>query len=373
MKIYISVLILSLSLCSLTSHAQYRFTIDKQLSCTPVKNQQRTGTCWSYATSSFLESEILKVNDVDIDFSEMYVVRKIYEDKAQNYMLRQGKANFSQGSLSHDLVRVASTHGMLPQAAYDGKPNGEEMHDHSELENGIKGYLDGVIATKRKGNNWRRGVNALLDIYLGPVPEEFEWNKKKYSPTSFNAEMELKIEDYISLTSFSHHPYYEEFVLEIPDNYSNGAYYNMPINELMEVIDYAVMDGYSIAWDGDVSEKGFSAKEGIAVLPEEPGREDVFKKIGAEMNVTQESRQIEFENFNSTDDHLMHIVGISFDQKGNKYYLVKNSWGKISPHKGYIHMSEAYVKMKTISVMVNKGALPDHAAKKLLSAVNVKN
>lgn len=368
-KIIIYSILLSIS-CTYTAQSQYTFKVDKQVACTPVKNQNRTGTCWSFATASFLESEVIKNTDGEINLSEMFVVRKIYEDKAQNYILRQGKANFSQGSLSHDLIRVTSKYGVLPEESYSGRNNGEETHDHSELENAVKGYLDGVLATKKKSNRWKKGVSALLDIYLGPVPEQFTASNKEYTIDSYNADMGLNADDYISITSFSHHPFYSEFILEIPDNYSNGAYYNVPINELVDIIDYALMNGYTIAWDGDVSEKGFSAKEGIAVLPVEASREDLFQKPGDEMVVTQSNRQAAFENMSTTDDHLMHLVGISLDQNGKKYYVIKNSWGQISPYKGYLHMSEAYLKMKTVSIMMNKNGMSEKIGRKLLSTTS---
>lgn len=344
--------------------AQYEFTINKKINCTPVKNQQRTGTCWSYATASFIESEAIRQGSENIDLSEMYIVRKIYEDKAQNYFLRGGKANFSQGSLSHDLLRAMNSHGLMPNDQYDGKPNGEEAHDHSEMESGLKGYLDGVIRSKRKGNNWKNGVSALLDVYLGSVPREFKVKGKSYTPAKYRESLKLNAEDYVNLSSFSHHPFYEEFILEIPDNYSNGAYHNIKIQELSEVVDYAISKGYSVAWDGDVSEKGFSSKEGIAILPATES-EDMFKTPGKEKKVDQNMRQIAFENTATTDDHLMHLVGISFDQKGNKYYIIKNSWGERGPHKGYLHMSAAYFQMKTVAITVHKDALPNKIASKL--------
>ena len=356
--------------CSALLTAQYRFSAEKKLPSSSVKNQQKTGTCWSFATASMLESELLKATGMNFDLSEMYIVRKIYEDKAQNYILRQGNASFGQGSLSHDLMNVVKHHGLMPEEAYTGKPIGTQVHNHSELEKALKGYLDGILKSKNSSNNWRKGVSNILDVYLGEVPETFQYLGAEYTARSFADSLEITSSDYISLSSFSHHPYYEQFILEIPDNYSNGSYYNLPLDEFVSIIDYALIEGYTITWDGDVSENTFSWKNGIAILPENPQRTDLYEDPGKEIEVTQESRQLNFENFKTTDDHLMHIIGLSLDQKGNKYYIVKNSWGTNNPEKGYIYMSEAYLKMKTIAVTVNKSGLPQKSAEKLLSFVD---
>ncbi len=367
-KIY-STFIILLSLGVLNSlHAQYEFTVDKLVACTPVKSQDRTGTCWSFATASFIESELMRKGIEDIDLSEIFVVRNIYIDKARNYVLRQGKANFSQGSLSHDLIRHISTHGIVPEKFYSGKLYGEEIHDHSELERGLKGFLDGIIKGKKLTQKWQVAFTSILDAYLGEAPSVFEVNGNKHTPRSYAASLGLNIDDYVSLTSFNHHPFYEEFILEIPDNYSNGKYYNVPLDEMMEIMDFALLSGYSVAWDGDVSEKGFDARKGIAILPVNEKDPDLFNEIIEEISVDQDLRQNEFESYSTTDDHLMHVVGISLDQNGNKYYVVKNSWGTISPHKGYVYMSEQYMRMKTVSIMINKAALPLKTSQRLFVA-----
>lgn len=358
----ISILLLSLIYVGF-ANAQYTFTEKNKIKCTAVKSQDKTGTCWSFATSSFVESELMRQHsNQSYDLSEMYIVRKIYEDKAQNYMLRQGKANFSQGSLAHDMLRIAAIHGTIPESAYSGKAQGEAKHDHGELESAIKGYLDGVLKSKRKSNRWRKGVSALLDIYLGEVPLQFTYKGMTYKPADFSQKYRLDLDNYVHITSFSHHPFYDRFILELPDNYSNGSYFNLPINELQNAVDHAIQNGYSVAWDGDVSEDGFDARKGLAVLPEQ-GVEAYFENPSKEKLVTQQNRQEAFENFSTTDDHLMHIVGISHDQKGNKYYLIKNSWGEISDYKGYLYMSEAYFKMKTVSVSLHKEGLPKKTSK----------
>jgi len=338
--------------------AQYNFEHTHDIGCTAVKNQARTGTCWSFATASFLESELMRQGFNDINLSEMYVVRNIYKDKARNYALRQGKANFSQGSLSHDLIGAVSRHGIVPESAYSGLLDGDKSHDHSEMEAGLKGFLDGVIKSRKLSTKWDEAFEGILDAYLGEAPASFSYKNKNYTPESFAEYLSLDAADYISLSSFTHHDFYQDFILEIPDNYSNGSYYNIPLDALLEVIDQAVESGYSVAWDGDVSEKSFDAREGIAVLPKDVSRDDLFTMPGEEVVVTQALRQAHFENYNTTDDHLMHIVGKAQDQNGTSYYIVKNSWGEISPYKGFLYMSEAYVAMKTIAVMIHKDALP---------------
>lgn len=335
-------------------NAQYNFKDSKELDCTSIKSQANTGTCWSFATASFIESELMRQGKGEHDLSEMYVVRNIYKDKARNYLLRQGKANFSQGSLSHDLINIIKQGGVMPESIYSGLLEGEKAHNHSEMEAGLKGFLDGVLSTKKLSKKWPMAMDAILDTYIGEAPEEFEYKGKQYTPQSLAQSLSINPADYVSLTSFTHHPFGESFVLEIPDNYSNGRFMNIPIEDLMETIDKALAEGYSVAWDGDVSEKGFDAKQGIAVLPAKPARKDLFKKPGEEIEVTQEDRQSNFESYSTTDDHLMHIIGSAEDQEGNEYYIIKNSWGKISPYRGRLYMSKAYAAMKTVAIMVHK-------------------
>jgi len=363
-KYIITVLFVSIGSLALS---QYTFTPVKEIQCTPIKSQDRTGTCWSFATSSFIESEIIKANKGNIDISEMFIVRNIYMDKAKNYVLRQGKANFSQGSLSHDLIRIMAKDGIVPESVYSGLSTNDKKHNHSEMEAALKGFLDGVISQKRVSSKWPLAIEAILNVYLGDAPTRFKYEGKSFTPSSFANHIGLSPDNYVSISSFTHHPFYNEFILEIPDNYSNGSFYNVPLDELISTIDHALKNGYSIAWDGDVSEKGFSAKEGIAVLPSDDSREDLFVIPGEELEVTQKLRQENFESYSTTDDHLMHLVGTAKDQKGNKYYIIKNSWGEISPYKGYLYMSEAYVKMKTMAIMVNKSAIPSPTSKKLFA------
>ncbi len=345
--------------------AQYEFTEKYNVACTSIKNQQNTGTCWSFSTVSFLESELIRMGKPEYDLSEMFIVRTIYQDKANNYVLRQGKANFSQGSLNHDVIRALEIGGAIPESVYSGLLDGEKVHDHSEMEVALKGMLDGIVERGKPGKKWRGAVERILDEYLGEVPETFNYQGKSYTTSSFAEALGISADDYVTLTSFSHHPFYESFILEIPDNYSNGSYYNIPLDELEAVVDYALSQGYSVAWDGDVSEKGFSAREGIAIVPVQEKSENLFKKPEAEVSVTQESRQAAFESYATTDDHLMHLVGISVDQNGTKYYITKNSWGEVSTYKGFLHLSEAYFRLKTVGIMVHKDAIPSDIGKKL--------
>ncbi|MBT8230676.1 MAG: C1 family peptidase, partial [Bacteroidia bacterium] len=305
----------------------------------------------------FIESELLRMGKGKHNLSEMFVVHNIYKDKARNYVLRQGKANFSQGSLSHDLIRMIAKKGIMPESAYSGLLDEEKNHNHSEMEAGLKGFLDGILKSNRLSKKWEEAFDGILDAYIGDFPESFEYQDKTYTANSLADELGINSDDYVSLTSFTHHPYHDKFILEIPDNYSNGAFYNIPLNELIETIDNALGMGYTVAWDGDVSEKGFSAKEGIAILPKDAKREDLFTNPGDEIEVTPESRQEHFESFSTTDDHLMHLVGTAKDKNGTEYYIIKNSWGEISSYKGYLHMSKAYVAMKTVAIMVHEDVL----------------
>ena len=343
----------------------YDFEMVRTISCTPVKSQGRTGTCWSFATSSFLESEAIRNGKSSPDFSEMFVVRNVYKDKAQNYVLRQGKANFSQGSLSHDLMRVVGKYGVVPETAYSGKEEDAARHDHSEMAAVLKGMLDGVLKQKRPSLKWKDAFNSVVDVYLGETSNKFKHEGKTYTPESYAQEMGINADDYVNITSFTHHPFYKRFILEIPDNYSNGSFYNLPIEDMQAIVENAVNNGYSVAWDGDVSEKGFDAKKGIAVVPVDEGRENLFEKPGKEKNITQQLRQEQFETFHTTDDHLMHLTGIAKDNRGTKYFLIKNSWGEISPYKGYLYMSESYLKLKTVAILVHKDAIPKNIANKI--------
>ncbi len=356
--------LLVLTLGLQVGRAQYVFTIAHECRCTEVKDQQRTGTCWSFSTVSFLESELIRQGKGYYDLSEMFVVRSIYRDKARNYFLRQGKAQFGQGSLAHDVVRAAATAGLVPESVYSGLPEGVAAYDHTEMEAVLKAILDAVIGQRRPTQRWWAVFDAALDAYMGPVPETFVVEGVTYTPRTFADKLEIRPEDYVGLTSFTHHPWYTSFVLEVPDNYSSGTYLNVPLDELVQVVDHALAQGFSLAWDGDVSEPGFSQKHGLAIVPREVS-DQMWEHPVPEQVVTQQMRQRAFASYQTTDDHLMHLVGSARDQYGNKYYLIKNSWGAAGPYEGYLYMSEAYFRLKTVSVYLHREGIPPALRRKL--------
>ncbi len=338
------------------SLGDYQFELKHSLSCTPVTAQGSTGTCWSFSTNSFLESELIRQGYPATRLSEMYLVRQVYREKALNYVLRQGKANFGEGALAHDYIHAAARNGLMPYEVYSGRWSPGDKHDHGEMVALLTAMVESVVKLKKPSPRWQLAFERILDTYLGAVPAEFEVQGEVHTPQSFSARVNFDRDDYISLTSFTHHPFYESFVLEIPDNYSNGQFFNVPIDELIQTIDHALERGYTVTWDGDVSEPTFSAQRGLAVLPAE-NRRNPLQTPGPEQNVTQEMRQETFFNYETTDDHLMHLVGMAFDQNGTKYYLIKNSWGEVGPLNGQLMMSEAYARLKTVSILLHKDVL----------------
>ena len=346
------------------ANAQYQFETE-MIPCTAVKDQQRTGTCWSFSTTSFLEAEIMRLGGPQLDLSDMYSVYHIYHEKALNYVLRQGKANFSQGALAHDVMRVFEIYGAVPELAYDGRKNPGEAYNHSEFSAGMKGFLDGVIQARRPSPYWQEAFTGIVQAYMNEPPATFVFDGREYTSNSFSEMLPINPDDYVRITSFSHHPFYQPFILEIPDNFSNAAYINLPLDEFMSIVDHALAQGFTISWDGDVGEKGFSQKESLAVLPVDPNREDLFTKPGEEEEVTQQNRQEAFESYRTTDDHLMHVVGTAKDQQGTKYYVIKNSWGPEGPDEGYLNMSEAFFRMKTVAILVHKDAIPEDIMQKM--------
>ncbi|MCO4807593.1 aminopeptidase [Salibacteraceae bacterium] len=349
MKRFATFLIAMSSLTSL--NAQYTFVEEKKLECTEVKSQDNTGTCWSFSTSSFIESELLRMGKGNQDLSEMYIVRNIYRDKARNYILRQGTSNFSQGALAHDLIRMMGQVGLMFESDYSGLVGEDSTHNHSEMESALKGYLDGVRKSKNVSDKWMAGFDGILDAYLGPLPAGKD-------PQKLAASFGIKASDYVSYTSFTHHPFDAPFILELPDNYSNGSFNNVPLDDLMKIIDEALANGYSLAWDGDVSEKGFAARSGLAIVPKDPKRDSLMTIPGEELIVSQELRQEQFERLKTTDDHLMHMIGTAEDENGTKYYIIKNSWGAISDFDGFLYMSESYVRLKTVGILLHKDGVP---------------
>ena len=352
---------------------EYQFINKIVLESTPVKNQQHTGTCWSYCTTSFIESELIRMGKPQIDLSEMYNVRMNYVEKSLNYFLRQGKCQFSEGGLSHDVMNSIAKYGLVPESAYSGNAANSGIHNHEEMAGVLKSTLKTVIGNKKAVTPyWMGNIEGTLNNYMGTPPTEFEYEGKKYTPQSFTEFLDFHPEDYTTFTSFSHVPFYSLYVLQVPDNWSNGTFRNVPLDDLMTIIDQALENGFTIAWDADVSEKSWSRKHSIAVMPEvsykkmsQTQRDSLFIIPGKEMVPSQEKRQELFMNFTTTDDHLMHIIGTAIDQNGSEYYLVKNSWGDKRAFEGLVYVSKSYMAMKTIGIMIHKDAVPKSISKQI--------
>jgi aminopeptidase C len=365
----------------------YKFTTVKELKYTPVKNQSRSGTCWSFSGLSFLESELLRLGKGEYDLSEMFVSRDNYEKKADKYVRLHGTINFAGGGSFEDVLETFRTAGTVPEEAYSGINYGGTIHDHSELDIVTKAYIDAVIKGRKLTKAWKKGFNGILDAYYGNYPEQFTYKGNSYTPKSFAQSLGLNMDDYTEITSFTHHPFYKPFIIEIPDNYIWGWNYNVTIDELVEIIDNSIEKGYTVAWGSDVSERGFQYRKGVAVVPDmeatslsgtdrdrweslsKTERETEILKLDkpvTELKITQELRQEAFDNYETTDDHGMHIVGIAKDQNGAKFYKVKNSWGTDgSEYSGFFFVSENYVRYKTINILIHKDAIPANIKSKL--------
>ena len=343
---------------------KYEFTIVKENPATPVKDQASTGTCWCFATNSFIESELLRTGKGEHDLSEMFVVRHNYVRRIKDNILRRGNGNIGPGSIAHMYIWVMKNVGIMPEEAYNGINYDSKRHDHGDLNTWVKSI--NATAVEMKKPLPEEIVNGVLDAYLGKVPEKFTYQGKEYTVDSFTKAMGLNADDYVEITSFTHHPFYEKVMVEVPDNWDYATMYNQPLDEMMQVIDNAINEGYTVAWDGDISEPGYAFRHFIAVNTKEDLRKQKDLKAKAkEESVTQESRQYGFETFATVDDHLEHITGIAKDQDGVKYYKTKNSWGVDSNGTGYHYLSEEYVKAKTISILVHKNSIPKAIRAKL--------
>ncbi|MDR1405946.1 MAG: C1 family peptidase, partial [Prevotellaceae bacterium] len=364
----------------------YVFTTVKELKVTPVKNQNRSGTCWSFSGLGFIESELLRMGKGEYDLSEMFVVYYSYSDKAEKYVRLHGSGNFAGGGSFYDVLYVLKHYGIVPETVMNGLQYGEDLHVHGELDALAKAYVETIVKNpnRKLSPAWRNGFNGILDAYLGKLPDAFSHNGREYTPKSFAQALGVNPDDYVSLTSFTHHPFYTAFALEIPDNWRCSESYNLPLDELMSVFDNSINNGYTVAWGSDVSEKGFS-RDGIATVPDvnftEMSQSDqarwlglsqkdkdaeLYKnKPGYEKSITPELRQQAYDNYETTDDHGMLIYGIAKDQNGKKFYMVKNSWGESGKYKGFLYASEAFVKYKTVNIVVHKDAIPAAIKQKL--------
>lgn len=392
-----SILFAALAFVALGAFAQEKkeaspdFTVVKENPITSIKNQNQAGTCWCYSSLAFIESELLRMGKGEYDFSEMFIVHNTYLDRADKAVRTHGDISFSQGGSFYDVIYGMETFGLVPEAEMrPGVMYGKELSVHNELS----AVSDAVVAAIAEGKHrslqvspdgqplWKKTIEAIHDIYLGERPEKFTYNGKEYTPKSFYESLGLKAEDYISLTSYTHHPFYEPFVLEIQDNWRWAQSYNLPIDEFMQVFDNAIMEGYTIAWGSDVSEAGFD-RHGKATMPDNAKKTDLegsdmakwlklseeekknTPKPSAEKWCTQEERQIAYDNWETTDDHGMQIFGIAKDKDGVEYYMVKNSWGEAGDYKGIWYASKAFARYKTMNIVVHKNAIPKDIRKKL--------
>ena len=366
----------------------YKFTDQKVVKTVPITNQYRSGTCWCFSTLSYLEEEIMAVGGEQMTLSQMWVVRHAYFDKAVKYVRLHGNLNFAVGGAAHDVTEMIAKYGIVPREVYTGQNYGTELPEFNEIDDVLKAYVEAIV---KNGNGkltpvWQDGLNAILDTYFGKRPETFTYKGKEYTPKSFAESLPIKMEDYIEFSSYTHHPFYSTFILEVPDNWMWHSMYNVPMGEMMQVLDAALAAGRPVAWGTDVSEKGFSRTKAIGVIPEEVAKNTIgsdaerWGKLSdaekqaminnlegpmKEKTITQEMRQEAYDNYLTTDDHGMVIVGTATDQEGNPFYKVQNSWGESGPYKGFYYFSRPFVEYKTMDIMVNKNIVPKEILKKI--------
>lgn len=398
MKLPITLLLGAVAICAAAeptdsvktdSTKTFIFTDVIDLPTTSVKDQNKSGTCWSFSATSFMEDEIRHNGGDSLDLSEMYTVRQCYLDKARQYVRMYGQANFGAGGSAMDVPYVWDKYGAMPEEVYSGLNYGEEKHVHGELDAVLAAYVKEIVKKPngKLSTAWEKGIEGILDAYLGEVPETFVYKGKTYTPKSFAESQPVKISDYVPVTSFTHHPYYEAYAVEVPDNWLGAKYYNLPLEEMKAVVDRSLEKGHTLVWAADVSERGFKWNKGVALMPKVKEEKDLsgtelsrwvklsdserandaynFEGPVEEIKVTPEMRQDMFDKQETTDDHGMEIVGTAVDQFGNKYYKVKNSWDTNQVYDGFFYVSEPYFLAKTINVLVHRDALPKETATKL--------
>ena len=358
------------------SKSGFTFTEVINLGNTSIKDQGSSGTCWSYSGNSFLESEMIRMGKQPVEISQIYTARNTYLDKARTYVRLHGGLSLGEGGQFHDVLNSFRKYGTMPQSAYTGLHYGSTRNNFGEMTSMLDAMLGSIVKGKALTPNWEKAYTAAMDSYLGEVPEKFDYNGKSYTPRTFADQViGINPDDYVGIASVTDHPYYSQFVLLIPDNWSFDRFYNVKMNDLTDIIDNALQKGYTVAWATDVSEKGFSWKNGVAYVPEKPFEQmseqekaSMFVGPKPEMKITPEERQKAFDNWQTTDDHGMHIVGLVKDQNGKEYYIVKNSWGTSNDYKGYLYASKEFVRYKTTSLLLHKDGL----TKDLKAKINIK-
>lgn len=394
------ILMLSLLVAAMTLNGQtttpandnpkgpYEFTDIKEAPVTPVKDQSSSGTCWSFSGLGFIESELLRQGKGEYDLAEMWIVRNTYLEKAKKYVRMHGKAEFSAGGATHDVFDMIEKYGIVPEEVYTGLQYGTDKHKHAEMDAALKGYVDAIVKNPNGTitPNWIKGVESILDLYLGEAPEKFTYKGKEYTPMTFAESLGLNMDDYVSFVSFTHHPFYTQFAIEVPDNWAWGLSWNVTLDELMAIVDSSVEKGYSIDWAADVSEEGFIYMKGFAVVPgnmaEDLGETEISRWVRMsrnqrqqvimqatepikELEITQDMRQVAYDNYQTTDDHGMVITGYATDQNGNRFYKVKNSWDTNQVYEGYFYASAPFVAYKTMNIVVHKDVIPKDIKKKI--------
>ena len=358
---------------SANSKDHFTFTEVINLETTPVKDQGSSGTCWSYSGNSFIESEMIRMGKKPVELAQIFTARNAYIEKGKMYVRMHGAVTLGEGGAFHDVMNMYKKYGTVPRSAYTGLQDGQTRNNMTEMSSMLEAVLGSVIKNEKLSDNWEKAYTNVIDTYLGEAPKEFTYEGKKYTPKSFADQVVgIHPEDYIEISSFQEYPWYSKFTLLVPDNWAFDQVYNVKIDEMVDIVDHALKNGYTVAWGGDVSEKGFSWKNGVAYVPEKDfatmtadEKASMFNGPKPEKKVTDADRQKAFDNYETTDDHGMHIVGIAKDQNGKDYYIVKNSWGLTNDYKGYLYMSKTFMKYKATDIMLHKKGLTKEMSKKL--------